>query len=100
MSEDSFSVITVEIHGQQYPIRSRLDATYVARLASYVDDKMQVAAGELDTGDSLKVAVLAALNIADECFRCRDTDHSAQADLLRRTAEIEALVDRTLAEFP
>ena len=66
------AVISVEIHGQRYPIRSGLDQEYVARLASYVDEKMRAAADSTPTGDSLRLAVLTALNIADELFRCRD----------------------------
>ena len=38
----------------------------------YVDEKMRAAADSTPTGDSLRLAVLAALNIADELFRCRD----------------------------
>ena len=58
--------------GQRYPIRSSLDPEYVARLATYVDEKMRAAADTTPSGDSLRLAVLAALNIADELFRCRD----------------------------
>src|SRR5207302_3959056 len=64
MPSDSGSVISVEIHGQRYPIRSALDAEYVARLASYVDEKMRAAAETTPTGDSLRLAVLTALNVA------------------------------------
>ena len=63
---------TVDIHGQRYPIRSSLDAAYVAELAAYVDEKMRLALKECPSGDTLKVAVLAALNIADEYFRAGD----------------------------
>ena len=52
-------VVHVEIHGQRYPIRSSLDAAYVAELAAYVDSKMQLAAKECPAGDTLKIAVLA-----------------------------------------
>jgi cell division protein ZapA len=97
VSQNSSNVITVEIHGQQYPVRSQLAAPYVAKLAVYVDEKMTVAAEETATGDSLKVAVLAALNIADEYFRCRETDQSVVSKAAERAAQIEALIDRTLA---
>ena len=70
---DATRSIPVEIHGQRYPIRSTLDPEYVARLARYVDEKMRAAADSTPTGDSLRLAVLAALNIADELFRCRDS---------------------------
>ena len=89
-------VVTVEIGGQRYPIRSALDRAYVAELAAYVDAKMRLAVKETTTGDSLKVAVLAALNIADELFRVRDGAPPDHTELLRRTSEIERIVDRAL----
>jgi cell division protein ZapA len=89
-------VIPVEIAGQRYPIRSTLDEAYVARLAVYVDEKMRAAAESTPTGDSLRLAVLAALNIADELFRCRDTNSSRNGEIAQRAGEIERLLDRIL----
>ena len=65
-------VVSVEIRGQRYPIRSVLDVKYVNGLASYVDEKMRAAADSAPSGDSMRLAVLAALNIADELFRCQE----------------------------
>jgi cell division protein ZapA len=90
-------VVSVEIHGLRYPIRSTLEASYVAELATYVDAKMRAAADETVTGDSVRVAVLAALNIADEYFRSREHDHAAGDDAARRVADIEALIDRAIS---
>ena len=89
-------VIPVEIHGLRYPIRSGLEPEYVARLASYVDEKMRVAAESTPTGDSLRLAVLAALNIADELFRCRDVNLARSDELAERAGELERLLDRLL----
>jgi len=89
-------VIPVEIHGQRYPIRSTLDPEYVARLAGYVDEKMRAAADSTPSSDSLRLAVLAALNIADELFRCRDTNRARDGQLAERAEELERLVDRLL----
>src|SRR6266542_3999379 len=93
---ESGKVIPVEIHGQRYPIRSTLDPEYVARLASYVDEKMRVAADSTPTGDSLRLAVLAALNIADELFRSRDTTTARDGEIALRAGELERLLDRVL----
>jgi len=89
-------LIPVEIHGQRYPIRSGLDPDYVARLAHYVDEKIRAAAETTPTGDSLRLAVLAALNIADELFRCRDSNHARSGELAERAGELERLLDRVL----
>jgi cell division protein ZapA len=89
-------VVHVEIHGLRYPIRSGLDPEYVAQLAAYVDEKMRLASRESPAGDTLKLAVLAALNIADEFFRACDDVQSDQAALSRRAAALERMVDMAL----
>lgn len=89
-------VVSVDIQGLRYPIRSGLDEQYIVRLASYVDAKMQRATNEVPTGESMKIAVLAALNIADELFRCRTTAAPDHAELMRRAGEIERIVDQAL----
>lgn len=99
MTDDADGVITVEIFGQRYPIRSQLDASYVADLARYVEKKMQYAAERPSAGDSVRVAVLAALNIADEYFRCRDGRATADSDVQRRAIELEVLVDQAIASI-
>jgi cell division protein ZapA len=90
------SVITVEIAGQRYPIRSSLEPEYVARLAAYVDEKIRAASDSTPTGDALRLTVLAALNIADELFRCRDMTRMRDGELAERAGELERLVDRVL----
>jgi cell division protein ZapA len=90
------AVIAVEIHGVRYPIRSGLDPEYVARLAGYVDEKIRAAADSTPTGDSLRLAVIAALNIADELFRCRDSNQARDGVIAERAGELERLLDRVL----
>ena len=54
-------VVTVEIAGQRYPIRSALDERYVTELAAYVDGKMRAAAESAPASDLLGLAILVAL---------------------------------------
>jgi cell division protein ZapA len=89
-------IIPVEISGQRYPIRTALDPEYVARLAAYVDQKMRAVAESTPTGDSVRFAVLAALNIADELFRCREINSQRDGQLAERAGELERLLDRVL----
>ena len=86
-------LVTVEINGLRYPIRSDLDPAYVADLAAYVEQKMQLAARESPAGDTLKIAVLAALNIADECFRAAEEGSARRSDLARRAVALERMLD-------
>jgi cell division protein ZapA len=91
-------VVSVEINGMRYPIRSHLDAAYIADLAAYVEQKMLLAAQESPAGDTLKIAVLAALNIADECFRAREEGTAQRSDVSARAGELERLLDLALAD--
>ncbi|MEX2270537.1 MAG: cell division protein ZapA [Vicinamibacterales bacterium] len=93
-------VVTVEIQGQRYPVRSDLDAGYVADLAAYVDAKMRLASSESSAADSMRLAVIAALNIADELFRAREEAAGGAGTydaLLDRAAELERILDAVLA---
>src|SRR5262245_44471326 len=93
---DPGRVIPVEIQGQRYPIRTALEPEYVARLARYVEDKIRAASDITPSGDSLRLAVVAALNIADELFRCREVNRDRDGQLAERAGELERLLDRML----
>ena len=89
-------LMPINIQGQQYPIRTSLEPEYVLRLAAFVDEKMRAAAESTPSGDSLRLAVLVALNIAYELFRCREAIDQRNGQLVERTEELERLVDRVL----
>lgn len=91
------SVVTVDIAGQRYPIRSGLDPAYVAELAAYVDKKMRAAAETAPSTDTLGLAVLVALNLADEYFRARQNESTSHGDLHARALRLEQLVDQVLS---
>lgn len=87
--------VTVEIFGGQYPIRSNLDPFYVKQIAQHVDRKMHAAADQTGGGDTVRIAVLAALNMADEYFRLLEAQ-ARGSDARQVTLEIEQLVDTAL----
>ena len=62
--------VSVDIYDQIYTLRGH-EPEHIARLAATVDEKMRAVAAHGTTVDSLRVAVLAALNIADELIRLR-----------------------------
>jgi cell division protein ZapA len=89
-------VVHVEVNGQRYPIRSTLDPVYVQELASYVDRKLRIAFDSAPSSDTLGLAILAALNIADEYFRARDSQLQVDGSVATRAGELERMVDRAL----
>jgi cell division protein ZapA len=93
---DSGNIVPIHIQGQRYPIRSSLEPEYVSRLAAYVEEKMRAVADAAPSGDSLRFAVLAALNITDELFRCREATRARDGEIAERAGELERLLDRVL----
>ena len=92
------TLMTVEIGGQRYPIRSGLDERYVAELAAYVDQKMRAAVIAAPESDTLGLAILVALNIADDVFRARQQQSTARGELNDRALQLEQLVDAVLLQ--
>lgn len=86
----------VEIYDQVYHLRAEEDEAYMAELARFVDGKMRAAAEATHTVDSLRAAVLAALNIADELFTLRSHQEEIEGPLRKRVERCVALVERAL----
>jgi cell division protein ZapA len=96
MEQASTPTIRVEIYNQTYNIRSDGDSEYITQLAEFVDGRMrEISSGTL-TVDSLKVAILAALHIADELHRLKRLHEQADSQLASRSAECAEMLDRLL----
>ena len=86
----------IDIYDQSYNVNAAENEQYVAELAAYVDAKMREVAEATRTVDSLKVAVLAAVNIADELFTLRERQQQIEGPLRKRVEKCVTLVERAL----
>jgi cell division protein ZapA len=90
--------VKVEIYGQSYTLGGDLDEAYVQKLARYVDEKMIAVAEATQTVDSVRVAVLAAMAIADELHsHQQDTGHRDDA-LRERAQQCLTILERALKQ--
>ncbi|HYE25011.1 MAG TPA: cell division protein ZapA [Clostridia bacterium] len=96
MSQSNGS-IRVEIYDQTYNLRGS-DAEYIQMLASIVDAKMRAVAEHTSTVDSLRVAVLAALNIADEYITLKTKYESVSSEYTERASHLRNALDSALNE--
>lgn len=99
-SAEHTPTIKVEIYNQVYNIRSDGDVEYVTKLAEFVDRRMREISSSTLTVDSLKVAILAALHIADELHRLKKLHEQTDAQLAARSAECAEMLDRILRWKP
>jgi len=89
--------IRVEIYDQVYNLRG-VDADYITRLAQFVDGKMRTVAEQTSTVDSLRLAVLAALNIADEFHVLKKKYDLLAGEYNRRAGQLAGALDEVLEE--
>jgi cell division protein ZapA len=91
------SNVRVDIYDQTYHLRGS-DTEYIMQLGEYVDNKMRLIAQQASTVDSLRVAVLAALNIADELHVLRRKYDSIASDYNERAGNLAGALDEVLQE--
>ena len=89
----------VEIFGQTYNVRGEGDPDYLTELAQFVDSRMHEVAGQVATADPLKIAILAALNIADEFSRYRKDRESAEGARVERTMALSERLNKVLSQM-
>ena len=85
--------IEVRIFGQTYQIKAGADSDHIKRLAQYVDEKMRDIASGTPTVDTLKIAVLAALNITEELFQLKRQKREGDKELERRAEKLNQILD-------
>ena len=86
----------IEVFDQSYLIRGVENDEYIKGLAAYVDKKMREIADACKTVDGQKVAVLAALNIADELFQEKDNSHKLDSLIYDKSVQCSRMLDQVL----
>ena len=93
----SSNSVRVEIFDQVYNLRGS-DADYILKLAEYVDAKMRALSEQTATVDSVRLAVLAALNIADEYHLLKRGAETPSPDVRRRAIKLASALDEVLQD--
>lgn len=88
----------IEIFDQTYNVNSDGNEEYLTELAAYVDKKMRSISESTQIVDSVKVAVLAALNIADENFALRQRAQKLEGPIRQRMEKCVSMVEKALEQ--
>jgi cell division protein ZapA len=89
--------VRVEIFDQVYNLRGS-DADYILKLAEYVDGKMRAVSEQTSTVDSVRLAVLAALNIADEYHLLKRSLETQSPEARQRARKLTSALDEVLED--
>ncbi len=86
--DDTGRTTDVEIFGSVYPVRGSDDEQHLQELAATVDRTMREIADRVTTVDTAKIAILAALNLADELFRAKRLPEGERVEIQERVVAL------------
>lgn len=92
-------VVKVSIYGMEYPVKAGEDNNYVKSVAKHVDNVMLEIDKAMSSKSPLKVAVLAALNIADELMREREEKKKLLEIMSKDTEKLIEKIDRNVQDL-
>ena len=96
---DDKNILKVNIFGTEYPLRVSANIEYVQRIADYVDLKMREVQAAKPNRPIHQIAILAALNIADELLQQREVAKKKLTSYEDRVKEISQKLDVSIKEI-
>ena len=96
--ENRDQAVRVSIYGQEYPIRGHGDIEYIKRVAQYVDERMVQIEERTSITSPTRLAILAALNIADELFTLQKEKERLLSEFEERAREISENLNQGMRE--
>ncbi len=91
--------VNVTIFGREYTLRGDAERAYVEKVAALVDEKMREISDQSNIASTSKVAILVAVNLADELLRERQKHQQALNLLDERTGQITAYLDKEMEQL-
>ena len=89
--------VQISIFGQEYSVKAPADPEYIQKIAEYVDGKMrEVQSGFSSTQSSTRIAILAAMNIADEFFNARQSEDVDSTAVEQKISSLIDFIDENL----
>jgi len=95
--ESSKNRVRVNIYGEEYTVRSDGNVEYIQEVARFVDEKMRELAEKMPNKSPGRVAVLTALNIADELIRARRMDEHSLSAVEKQAKNLISLLDEKIS---
>ncbi|MBN2039094.1 MAG: cell division protein ZapA [Spirochaetes bacterium] len=90
------SKVKVSIYGNEYSILGDAEPEYILKLAEYINKKMQEIGKTITSGNTTQIAILAALNIADEYFQLQDIKGDITGEMEKKTRALISMLDEGL----
>lgn len=96
MASKTTTSVDVEIFGAVYHVKGEQDREYLLKLAGVVDRRMKDIGKQVPMVDSGKIAILAALNLADELLQCNNQQEGERGEIMEKVAELTGVLNEAL----
>ena len=96
MSSAEPGVVCAKIYDREYTLRTTGDPERLQTLCQNLDRLMREVATASGSSDTLKVAILSAITLADDLDRAREALRQVDESLSRRSLECVSILDRFL----
>ena len=90
------SKVKVSIYGNDYSIIGDAEPEYILKLAEYIHNKMKEIGKTISSGNTAQIAILAALNIADEYFQLQEIKGDTTGEMEKKTKALISMLDEGL----
>ncbi|MFH0977576.1 MAG: cell division protein ZapA [Spirochaetota bacterium] len=90
------SRVKVNIYGNEYSIMGEAEPEYILKLAEYIDNKMKEIGKSVTSGNIAQLAILAALNIADEYLQLQSIKSDVTGEMEQKTKALISMLDEGL----
>ena len=87
------SKVKVNIYGNVYNIKGDAEPEYILKLAEYINDRMEEISRNISNGNALQIAILAALNIADEFFQLQEVKGDMSGAMEQKTKALISMLE-------
>ena len=98
-NDNQSRAVRVTIYGQEYPIKGRGDEEYIKKIARFVDDRMLQIEEQTTINSPTRLAILAALNIADELFSLQQDKDQLVSEYESKAREISEHLNQEMTEI-
>ena len=98
MASKKTAATEVEIFGSVYHVRGEKEPEYLHSLAEMVDRKMREIGQHVSTVNTSKIAILAALNLADELVQCRTEQEGERAETDNKVAQLAGKLEKAVQQ--
>ncbi len=92
--------IEVEVFGQRFSLQGEGEEEYFHKIAGFVDEQMRTLAQQSKTSTPTTLAILAAINIADQLFKKEHQQQSGDAEIDRRAQHLLETIEKHLTAHP